>query len=324
MSQLTIIIPAKNEAAGLRQVLPRIREVAPNAELLVIDDGSTDDTRQVAQSCGATVHSHPVSMGNGAAIKTGARLARGQTLVFMDADGQHKPEDIARLLSKLESGYDMVVGARSSESQAGAHRAFANTVYNKLATWMVGNSVLDLTSGFRAVNANKFRQFQYLLPNGFSYPTTITMSFFRAGYSVAYVPIVAPPRIGKSHIDLLRDGTRFFLIIFKVGTLYSPLKLFVPISAAFFVTGLGYYLYTFFAFHRFTNMSATLFITAIQVFLMGLVSEQISALNYKESNANIGADALPKSTDSHGHDQTSPILPDSNERPVGSFQDRLD
>ncbi len=284
MSQLTIIIPAKNEAAGLRQVLPLIREVAPNAELLVIDDGSTDDTCQVARSCGATVHSHPVSMGNGAAIKTGARMAHGETLVFMDADGQHKASDIPLLLDKLANGFDMVVGARSAESQAGVHRALANGVYNRLATWMVGKPVLDLTSGFRAVNAKKFRQFQYLLPNGFSYPTTITMSFFRAGYPISYVPIFAPRRIGKSHIGLVRDGIRFFLIIFKVGTLYSPLKLFAPVSAAFFLTGLGYYVYTFFAFHRFTNMSALMFISAVQVFLMGLVSEQISALNYKDSN----------------------------------------
>lgn len=289
MIELTIIIPAKNEAAGLRQVLPRIREITPNAELLVIDDGSTDDTCQVAQSFGAKVHSHPVSMGNGAAIKSGARIARGQTLVFMDADGQHKPSDIPVLLDNLANGFDMVVGARSSESQAGAHRALANGIYNRLATWMVGKPVLDLTSGFRAVNAKKFRQFQYLLPNGFSYPTTITMSFFRAGYSIAYVPIFAPSRIGKSHIGLVRDGIRFFLIIFKVGTLYSPLKLFVPVSAAFFLTGLGYYIYTFFSFHRFTNMSALMFISAVQVFLMGLVSEQISALNYKDSNSQSDA-----------------------------------
>lgn len=285
MSQITIIIPAKNEAAGLRQVLPLIRETIPHAEILVVDDGSTDETSWVAHALGAIVHSHPVSMGNGAAIKSGARAARGDILVFMDADGQHKPEDIPRLLNMLETGYDMAVGARSRASQAGAHRAVINAIYNKLATWMVGSPVLDLTSGFRAVDAKRFRQFLYLLPNGFSYPTTITMSFFRAGYSVAYLPIEAPPRIGTSHIRLLRDGLRFFLIIFKIGTLYSPLKLFLPISAAFFCTGIGYYTYTFLAYGRFTNMSALLFITAVLVFLMGLVSEQISALNYKDGDS---------------------------------------
>ena len=287
---LSVILPAKNEADGLRTVLPAICAQFPEADLIVIDDGSTDDTVAVAKSCGARVISHPRSLGNGAAIKSGARAALGDVIVFMDADGQHRPADISRLLDELRCGNDMVVGARSFGSQAGAHRAVANTFYNWLATWMVGQTVSDLTSGFRAVKTSLFRKYLYLLPNGFSYPTTITMSFFRAGFSVAYVPIEAPPRIGKSHIRLFRDGIRFFLIIFKIGTLFSPLKLFIPISAAFFLTGLGYYLYTFLVFHRFTNMSAILFITAIQVFLMGLVSEQISALNYKDSNTHFDAD----------------------------------
>lgn len=176
----------------------------------------------------------------------------------------------------------MVVGARGKGSQANVHRGVANKLYNKLASWMVDQEIADLTSGFRAVRADKFRQFLYLLPNGFSYPTTITMSFFRAGYAVAYVPIHAPKRIGTSHMRLARDGVRFLLIIFKIGTLYSPLKLFFPISMAFLATGLGYYAYTFFAFHRFTNMSALLFITAILVFLIGLISEQITLLLYKD------------------------------------------
>lgn len=284
MRQVTIVIPAKNEAAGLHRVLPLIRKAFPDVEILVIDDGSTDDTAEVAVNHGARVVTHPRSLGNGAAIKSGARAARGDTIVFMDADGQHKPEDIARLLAELNNGYDMVVGARSVASQAGAHRAIANTFYNWFATWMVGQTVSDLTSGFRAVKAELFRKYLYLLPNGFSYPTTITMSFFRAGYVVGYIPIEAPARIGKSHIRLFRDGARFFLIIFKIGTLFAPLKLFLPISFAFFATACSYYLYTFLSFGRFTNMSALLFITAILVFLMGLISEQISALNYKESS----------------------------------------
>ncbi len=286
MKNLSIVIPAKNEADGLAVVLPRIRAIYPDAEVLVVDDGSSDRTEEVCRQHGAVHVRHKVSLGNGAAIKTGARTATGDHIVFMDADGQHKPEDIPRLLATYAEGHDMVVGARSHASQAGAHRAVANGLYNRLATWMVGQRVDDLTSGFRVVTAKKFRQFIYLLPNGFSYPTTITMSFFRAGYSVAYVPIVAPERIGTSHIRLLRDGVRFLLIIFKIGTLYSPLKLFLPISLAFFFTGLGYYLYTFLSIHRFTNMSAVLFITSIQVFLMGLISEQISTLNYKDSSAS--------------------------------------
>lgn len=281
---LSVILPAKNESGGLRKTLPSLRALYPDAEIIVVNDGSTDDTASVAEALGARVVSHPYAKGNGAAIKSGARAATGEILVFMDADGQHKPEDVARLLTRFEQGYDMVVGARGLASQAGAHRAAANSLYNVLASWMVEQRVADLTSGFRAVKASLFRQFLYMLPNGFSYPTTITMCFFRAGYSVAYEPIVAPERIGKSHIRLGRDGIRFFLIIFKIGTLYSPLKLFLPISLSFFMTGSLYYLYTFLASGRFTNMSALLLITAVLVFLIGLISEQISTLNYKDTS----------------------------------------
>lgn len=283
--QLSIILPAKNESGGLRQTIPALQRLFPAAQILVVNDGSTDDTLKVCQEFGVDVVTHAYSKGNGAAIKTGARAARGDILVFMDADGQHRPEDVPRLLQRLAQGYDMVVGARSRAGQAGAHRAAANGLYNMLASWMVDQRVDDLTSGFRAVKAHLFRQFLYLLPNGFSYPTTITMSFFRAGYSVGYEPIVAPERIGKSHIRLGRDGLRFFVIIFKIGTLYSPLKLFMPISAAFFLTGLCYYIYTFLTSHRFTNMSALLLITSVLIFLIGLVSEQVSTLNYKDSNS---------------------------------------
>lgn len=279
---ISIIIPAKNEEQGLQQILPDLMANFPEAQLIVVDDGSRDRTAAVAYAASANVVPQPYSKGNGAAIKAGTRAASGDILVFMDADGQHKPEDIQRLLEKIDEGYDMVVGARSRGGQAGVHRTTANGFYNRLASWMVGHKVADLTSGFRAVRAEKFKQFLYLLPNGFSYPTTITMSFFRAGYSVAYVPIHAPKRIGNSHIRLVRDGARFLLIIFKIGTLYSPLKLFAPISLSFFATGLGYYLYTYLTVHRFTNMSALLFVSSVMVFLIGLISEQITALMYKD------------------------------------------
>ena len=203
----------------------------------------------------------------------------------MDADGQHRPEDIPRLLAKLDEGYDMAVGARGLQDHAGAHRGIANTVFNRMASWMVNHRVDDLTSGFRAVRTERFRRFLYLLPNSFSYPTTCTMSFFRAGFGVAYVPVSMPPRIGRSHIRPLRDGVRFILIIIKIGTLYSPLKLFLPVSGAFFASGLGLYLYTYFTSHRFTNMSALLLTSAVLVFLIGIVSEQISALMYKDSDS---------------------------------------
>jgi glycosyltransferase involved in cell wall biosynthesis len=275
-------MPARNEGKALRNLLPRIVADYPAAEIIVVDDGSTDDTPEICNSHKVTRLSHPYPMGNGAAIKTGARAAKGEVIVSMDADGQHQPEDIPVLLEKYFEGYDMVVGARQAGSHAGAHRAVANDFFSRAASWMVRHTIEDLTSGFRVVNAKRFRQFLYLLPNGFSYPTTITMSFFRAGYRVAYVPIHTPRRIGKSHIRPLRDGIRFLMIIIKIGTLFSPLRLFLPVSAAFFFTGLGYYLYTFLSSGRFTNMSALMFISSILTFLIGIVSELISALHYKD------------------------------------------
>ena len=283
MNNISIIIPAKDESAALRILLPELKLTVAGAEIIVVDDGSTDATADLCREHQVIVISHPYSIGNGAAIKTGARAATRDVLVFMDADGQHKPEDIPRLLDKLSDRYQMVVGARDRASQAGSHRAFANGFYNRLSSWVVGHKIDDLTSGFRAVRAAKFRKFLYLLPNGFSYPTTITMSFFRAGFAVAYVPIVAPKRIGRSHVRLVRDGIRFLLIIFKIGTLHSPLKIFLPVSLGFFFVGLGHYMYTYLTIHRFTNMSALLMIAAMVTFLMGLMSEQITSLNYKDS-----------------------------------------
>jgi len=204
-------------------------------------------------------------------------------IVFMDADAQHEPADIAALLAKLDEGFDMVVAARDGEGQANRGRGLANALYNRLSSWMTGHEIKDLTSGFRAVRAEKFREFLHLLPNGFSYPTTITMAFFRSAYPVAYVPVKVKRRVGKSHLRPLRDGVRFLLIIFKIATLFSPLKLFAPIGLAFFVTGVGYYAYTFFTEHRFTNMSLLLFSASVIVFLIGLVSEQITALTYVKS-----------------------------------------
>ncbi|MCI5106058.1 MAG: glycosyltransferase family 2 protein [Pseudomonadales bacterium] len=284
MKHVSVVIPAKNEAENLVKFLPRLLPLVEGAEIIVVNDGSSDNTAEICEQHGVKVISHPYSKGNGAAIKTGARAARGEVLVFLDGDGQHKPEDIPRLLAELEQGYDMVVGARDKESQADSFRAIANGIYNRLSSKITGHEILDLTSGFRAVVASKFREFLYLLPNGFSYPTTCTMAFFRAGYSVAYVPIQTEQRLGQSHINLLKDGLRFLIIIFKVGTLYSPLKIFLPASAAFFFTGTFYYLYTYLTQGRFTNMSAVLFMTAILVFLIGLVSEQVTALMYKDND----------------------------------------
>lgn len=282
MNSLSIILPAKNEAPALAKLLPSLRAAQPAAEIIVVDDGSTDDTQAICAEHGAKCLSSPYSMGNGAAIKRGARLATGEVLVFMDGDGQHDPADVARLLERLEQGYDMVVGARDWGSQAGVGRGVANTFYNWLATRMTGHNVADLTSGFRAVRAERFREFLHLLPNGFSYPTTSTMAFFRSAYPVAYVPIKAAQRVGKSHIKPVRDGLRFLLIIFKIATLYSPLKLFVPAGTIFFILGCLNYAWTFIHSGRLTNMSTLMWSAAVIVFLIGLVSEQITALTYRK------------------------------------------
>lgn len=282
MMPFSIVIPAKNESSAIAKTVSLIMTTLPQTEILIVNDGSTDNTAQLAEAAGARVIHHPYSKGNGAAIKTGARAAKADILVFMDADGQHDPADIERLLAKLAEGHDMVVGARQKGSQASIGRGLANGLYNRLASWMTGHKVEDLTSGFRAVRADKFREFLYLLPNGFSYPTTSTMAFFRAGYSVAYVPIHAAKRIGKSHIHLLKDGMRFLLIIFKIGTLFSPLKIFAPVALTMFLLASGWYGWTFYTMHKFTNMSALLYTGSVITFMMGLISEQITALMYKD------------------------------------------
>ena len=289
----SVVIPARDEAGTIAEVVSGAAAAVPGAEILVVDDGSADGTVEAAVAAGARVVRHPYPMGNGAAIKTGARLARGELLVFLDGDGQHDPGEAPRLLSALSEGFDMAVGARSAGAQASVWRRLANGLYNRIASYMTGQRVLDLTSGFRAVRASKFREFLHLLPNGFSYPTTITMAFYRAGYPVTFVPVRVRGRApgSRSHVRPLRDGARFLLIIFRVATLYSPLKIFAPAAALLFLSAWAYYAYTFATMHRFTNMSATLLITSVIVFLMGLISEQITMLLYREQH---GAQPAPR------------------------------
>lgn len=283
MKSLSIVIPAKNESGAIAAAVAGAKAKYPDAEIIVVDDGSTDETAAKAEEAGAMVVRHPESLGNGAAIKSGARAASGDIIAFMDGDGQHDAAEFDALLARLDEGFDMAIGARESESHANIGRLYANGIYNVVASWLTGRRIPDLTSGFRVAKARLFKQFLYLLPNGFSYPTTITMAFLRSGYPICFEPIPVAKRIGKSHIRPIRDGIRFFVIIFKIATLYSPLKIFVPISAFFFTSGAGWYAHTYLTTGRFTNMSMLLFSAAVIVFLIGLISEQITALTYSKS-----------------------------------------
>ncbi|MDD3814849.1 MAG: glycosyltransferase family 2 protein [Desulfocapsaceae bacterium] len=277
--EVTILLPAYNEEGVIGTTIQTLRELYPDFEILVVDDGSTDNTMKEAMDAGANVWPHPYNIGNGAAIKSGLRCAQGEWVVMMDADGQHQPEDVARLLEH-KNRYDMVVGARGRESETSLHRDFANCIYNWFASYVTMFKVEDLTSGFRLVRAEVARKFIYLLPNTFSYPSTITMAYLRSGRTVKYVQIATKKRVGKSKIRLLQDGAKFLLIITKVATLFAPMRVFLPLSGLLMLSGLFWYIYTYITTQRFTNMSALLFSTSVIVFMMGLVSEQISQMRY--------------------------------------------
>lgn len=276
---VTVLLPAYNEESSIGNTIRRVRELYPDFEILVVDDGSTDNTMQVAMDAGAHIWPHPYNIGNGAAVKSGLRAAQGEWIVMMDADGQHAPEDISRLL-EFKDTYDMVVGARTRTSETALHRDIANILYNWFASYVTKFKIEDLTSGFRLVRASTVRQFIYLLPNTFSYPSTLTMAYLRSGRSVKYLPIETKYRIGKSKIRLFQDGTRFFLIITKIATLFSPFRVFLPISTLLFLLAIAYYCFTFITEKRFTNMSALLFNSSIIIFMIGLVAEQISQMRY--------------------------------------------
>jgi len=283
---ISVIIPVFNEAETIGEIIRGISGLYPDFEIIVINDGSTDETGARAREAGALVYSHPYNIGNGAAIKSGIRIASGQILVFMDGDGQHDPKDIETMLSFFPD-YDMVVGARPKGDQASPWRALGNGVYNRFASYVAKFPIRDLTSGFRAVKADIARSFLYLLPNTYSYPTTMTLGVLRSGRSVRYIPIHSRKRDrGKSKVRLFRDGVRFFMIITKICALYSPMRVFLPVSLFMFLLGLGYYTFTLVMYQRFTNMSALLFTTSILVFMLGLISEQIAQMRFERSEGD--------------------------------------
>jgi glycosyltransferase involved in cell wall biosynthesis len=283
--EISIVIPVFNEAENLAKLLGKIRSLdLPQAEIIVVDDGSTDQTADIAMRAGANVVRHPYNIGNGAAVKSGIRIAQGKFIVLMDGDGQHQPEDIAELLAETPN-FHMVVGARAKGSKLRFHRYVANAVYNLLATYVTRFKVQDLTSGFRVLSRRDALRFIDLLPNTFSYPTTLTLAFLRSGLTVKYVPIQTLYRAGQSKISLVTDGVRFLLIITKIATLFSPFRVFLPVSILFFVAGLGNYAYTYFTQNRFTNMSVFAFTTSVIIFMLGLISEQIALLRMERQES---------------------------------------
>jgi glycosyltransferase involved in cell wall biosynthesis len=280
-AKVSVIIPAFNESQTIADLIQSIRRRYPDFEIVVIDDGSDDDTASVAADADAVVFSHPYNIGNGAAIKSGIRAASGDILIFMDGDGQHDPEDIAKMLDHMPE-FDMVVGARDKESQASVGRSIGNKIYNWLGSYVSKFPIQDLTSGFRAIKSEVARDFIYLLPNTYSYPTTITLGVLRTGRSLKYVPIKTKPRTkGSSNIRLFRDGVRFFMIIIRICTLFSPMRVFLPVSFFMFFLGLVRYAYSFIIEGRFTNMSALLFVSSVIIFMMSLISEQICQMRFE-------------------------------------------
>jgi glycosyltransferase involved in cell wall biosynthesis len=273
--RVSVVIPAFNEAAGIGQVVESLIAVGGWHEVLVVDDGSTDETAQRAAAAGARVVRHPYNKGNGAAVKTGIREAGGDVVLLMDADGQHDPTEASKLLDQMQH-HDMVIGARAARDQTFV-RALGNAVFKALASWLTGRPIPDLTSGYRAARRERLLSILHLLPNGFSYPTTSCLAFLKAGYSVAFVPVQARRRVGRSKIRVARDGVGFLLIILKIVTLYSPLKIFFPISALSFLLGTAYGVWNVLVHHKIPMGSALLLQLAVVIFLFGLISEQIAS-----------------------------------------------
>jgi len=277
---VSVIVPAFNESASIEALISGLRQAGPWHEILVVDDGSTDDTGPRAAKAGARVIRHPYNKGNGAAVKTGIRQATGGLVLILDGDGQHQPSDAARIVAALNE-YDLVVGARSSASQAGGARRAGNALLNAIASYLAEYHIPDLTSGFRAARREHLLEFLHLLPNGFSTPTTTTLAFLRAGYSVRFEPVDAGVRQGHSKIRFGADGVQFFVILFKVITIFSPMRIFLPLSAASFALGGIYALWTIATQSHVTNSSVLLILLSVIIFLVGLVSEQISSLRFE-------------------------------------------
>jgi glycosyltransferase involved in cell wall biosynthesis len=278
--RVSIVVPAYNEAASIAALVTALLGAAAWREIIVVDDGSTDDTGRRAAEAGARVLRHPYNKGNGASVKTGIRHAAGEFVLILDADGQHRPADAARLVARLDA-YELVVGARSRATQASLARRVGNGALNAIASYLTGQRIPDLTSGFRAARRAHFLEFLHLLPNGFSTPTTTTLAFMKAGYSVCFEPVEAGVRAGRSKIRLGPDGVQFFVILLKVITIFSPMRVFLPLSAASLAIGGAYAVWTIVTQSHVTNSSVLLILLSVIIFLVGLVSEQIASLRFE-------------------------------------------
>jgi len=281
---VSIVVPAFEESSSVAALVSALRAAGAWREIIVVDDGSRDETGRRAAEAGARVVRHPYNKGNGASVKTGIRNASGEFVLILDADGQHQPADACRLIAKLGE-YELVVGARSSATQAGVSRRIGNALLNGLASYLTSQRIPDLTSGFRAARRTHLLEFLHLLPNGFSTPTTTTLAFIKAGYSVCFEPIAAGTRAGRSKIRFGPDGVQFFVILLKVITIFSPMRVFLPLSAASFAIGAAYALWTIFTQSHVTNSSVLLILLSVIIFLVGLVSEQISSLRFERRDA---------------------------------------
>jgi glycosyltransferase involved in cell wall biosynthesis len=287
---LSVVIPAYEEGDSVHRVIAKIRDLRPHAEIIVVDDGSPDNTSQAAREAGARVIRHPYNKGNGAAVKTGLRAATGDVVLLLDADGQHPPEDINNVLAPIGE-YDLVVGARTRDSESAWIRNLGNGIFNGLATYLSGRPIPDLTSGFRAMKRGHIMEFIHLLPNLYSYPTTSTLAFIKAGYNVKFVPIRARKGTGRSNTKILRDGVRAIVIILRMITLFAPMKIFLPVSIGLFLLGVIYGLWNIFLvnINRIPNGSVLLILSALFIFLFGLISEQIAAMRFESSQRSAGA-----------------------------------
>ena len=276
-SSVSVVIPAFNEAGAITGVVDAIKAAGDWREIIVVDDGSSDATGALARGAGAIVVTHPYNKGNGAAVKSGIRRATGDYVLIVDGDGQHHAADAVRLVTRLGE-YDLVIGARSPATQATFIRRAGNGALNWFASYLTGTSIRDLTSGLRGARREHLLEFLHLLPNGFSTPTTTTLAFIKAGHNVTFEPTNARSRVGASKIKLARDGAKFFVIILKIVTIFSPLRVFLPIAAAAFLVGVAYGIWNVAVHSRIPNGAVLLILFSVVVFLVGLVSEQISAL----------------------------------------------